>query len=96
MLFIFLNFPTTGGSVAPQLLPGFWGFLNHFWIGAAALNANRDALYFGGGGVGADVLTMLAWPIAFAAVLAVPIYLRNRREGQRSAKTTATVSLQAA
>ena len=44
LLFIFLNFPTTGGSVAPQLLPGFWRFLNHFWIGAAALNANRNIL----------------------------------------------------
>lgn len=33
LLFIFLNIPTTGGSVAPQLLPGFWRFLNHFGSG---------------------------------------------------------------
>jgi hypothetical protein len=80
LLFIFLNFPTAGGSVAPQLLPGFWRFLNHFWIGAAALDANRSTLYFGGAGVGTDVLKMLAWPVAWAAVVAVPIYLRNKRK----------------
>jgi hypothetical protein len=96
LLFVFLNFPTTGGSVAPQLLPGFWRFLSHFWIGAAALGANRSALYFGGTGVGTDLLKMLAWPVAFAAVLAAPIYLRNRRGGRRPAATTAVVAPKAA
>ena len=61
LLFIFLNFPSAGGTVAPQLLPGFWRFLNHFWIGAAGLDANRNILYFEGAGVGTDVLKILAW-----------------------------------
>jgi hypothetical protein len=96
LLFIFLNFPTTGGSVAPQLLPGFWRSLSHFWIGAAALHANRSALYFGGSGVGTDALKMLAWPLACAAVLAIPIYLRNRRKRQTRAQTGAAVAPQTA
>ena len=77
LLFIFLNFPSTGGTVAPQLLPGFWRFLNHFWIGAAGLDANRNILYFGGG-VGTDVLKILAWVATCAALMAIPIYLRSR------------------
>ena len=70
--------------------------LNHFWIGAAALDANRNTLYFGGAGVGTDVLKMLAWPAAWAAVVAVPIYLRNKRKRQHPADTSAAVTPQAA
>jgi hypothetical protein len=92
---IFLNVPTTGGSIAPQLLPGFWRFLNHFWIGAAAFDATRDTLYFGGAGVGADVFKMLAWPVAWAAIVAVPIYPRKCKEPHR-AETSAAVVLPAA
>lgn len=78
LLFVFLNFPSAGGTVAPQLLPGFWRFLNHFWIGAAGLDANRNILYFGGAGVGTDVLKILAWVATCAALMAIPIYLRSR------------------
>jgi hypothetical protein len=96
LLLIFMNFPTAGGTVAPQLLPGFWRFLNHFWIGAAALDANRYTLYFGGAGVGADVLKILAWPAAWAALLAVPIYLRSKCKRQHPAETGAAAVPQAA
>lgn len=90
LVFIFLNFPSSGGSVAPELMPGFWRFLNHFWIGAAGLDANRSVLYFHGDGVGTDVLTILAWIAAWAALLEVPIYLRTTRR-----ETTATAALTA-
>jgi hypothetical protein len=71
---IFLNLPSSGGIVAPQLMPGLWRFLNHFWIGAAAIDANRSALYFGGAGVATDVLKILAWVAAWALLIA-PVYL---------------------
>jgi hypothetical protein len=90
LVFIFLNIPSAGGSVAPQLMPGFWRFLNHFWIGAAALDANHSVLYFHGDGVATDVLKILAWIAAWAALLAIPIYFRTTRR-----KTTATASLAA-
>jgi hypothetical protein len=86
-LLIFLDLPSSGGSVAPQLMPGFWRFLNHFWIGAAGLDANRSVLYFHGAGVATDVLKILAWVAAWAALLAVPIFLRNRH--RNSVKTAA-------
>ena len=79
LVLIFLNVPSSGGSVAAPLLPGFWRFLSHFWIGAAALDANRSALYFGGSGVAGDVLKMLAWVAASACLLALPIHLRSTR-----------------
>ncbi len=79
LVLIFLNVPSSGGSVAGPLLPGFWRFLSHFWIGAAALDANRSALYFGGSGVADDVLKILAWVVVWACLLAVPIHLRSRR-----------------
>ena len=90
VVFIFLNLPSSGGSVAPQLTPGFWRFLNHFWIGAAGLDANRSVLYFHGDGVGTDVLKILAWIAAWAALLAIPIYIRTTRR-----KTAATAALTA-
>jgi hypothetical protein len=79
LVFVLMNFPSCGGSVAPQLMPGFWRFINGFWIGAAALDANHGVLYFHGAGVGTDVLKILAWVAAWALLLAVPIYLRHRR-----------------
>ena len=84
LVLIFLNVPSSGGSVAAPLLPGFWRFLSHFWIGAAALDANRSALYFGGSGVADDVLKMLAWVAAWACLLAVPIHIRSKRRARGS------------
>jgi hypothetical protein len=51
-----MNFPRSDGSVPAELLPGFWRFLHDFWIGAPAVDANRSILYFGGVGVGTDIL----------------------------------------
>ncbi len=88
LVLIFLNIPSSGGSVATQLLPGFWRFLSHFWIGAAALEANRSALYFAGSGVATDVLKILAWVAAWACLLAAPIYLRGKRRLRQRAHAT--------
>lgn len=77
---IFLNIPSSGSSVAGPLLPGFWRTLNHLWPGAPALDANRSILYFGGAGVGHDVLRMLGWLAVWGCLLAAPIYLRTRRQ----------------
>lgn len=79
LAFIFFNFPSSGGSVAAQLLPGFWRFINQFWIGAAGLDANRSILYFDGAGVGIDILKIAAWVAAWAVLLAIPIYRRSTR-----------------
>jgi hypothetical protein len=88
LVLIFLNFPSSGGSVAVQLLPGFWRFLSHFWIGEAALDANRSALYFGGAGVATDVFKILVWVAAWAALLAGLTYLKGKRQARAEAPAT--------
>jgi hypothetical protein len=58
------------------MLPTFWHVLNRFWIGASAFNALRGILYFGGQGVGTDVLKLLGW-LAVGAVLLALVALRK-------------------
>jgi hypothetical protein len=60
-VFVFLNIASLGATYSATMLPSFWRFLNHFWIGAGAVNAARSLLYFGGHGVGIDMLRLLAW-----------------------------------
>jgi len=60
-VFVLLNFPSSGASVQGPILPNFWHVLNRFWIGASASDAFRSIVYFGGQGVGTDVLKLLGW-----------------------------------
>ena len=84
-VFVFLNIPSLGATYTAPLLDPFWRFLNHFWIGASAVNAERSILYFGGQGIGTDLLRMLAWTGVGVAVLAWPLW---RKFGQqRSVRT---------
>jgi hypothetical protein len=71
-IFVFLNIASLGATYTPPVMAGFWQFLNHFWIGAAAVDAERSILYFGGSGAGGDILIVLAWIAAIAALLLLP------------------------
>src|SRR5262249_24037265 len=57
-IFVFLNIPSLGATYTGNMLPSFWRFVNHFWIGAETVNAERSLLYFGGLGVGTDLLRL--------------------------------------
>jgi hypothetical protein len=72
-LFIFFNIPSLGATYTRPVLPGFWRFFNHFWIGAETTNAERSILYFGGQDVGTDLLRLLAWTAVIVALLALPV-----------------------
>src|ERR1700733_1132407 len=82
-VFVFLNIPSLGATYTAPVLPSFWRFLNHFWIGASTVNAERSILYFGGLGIGTDVLTLVAWTVVAPALLAVPIYIKQTRQRDR-------------
>jgi hypothetical protein len=69
---VFLNIASFGATYTAPVMAPFWQFLNHFWIGAAAVNAERSILYFGGSGAGGDILIVLAWAAGFAALLLLP------------------------
>jgi hypothetical protein len=72
-LFVFVNIPSLGATYTADVLPSFWRFVNHFWIGAQTVDAERSLLYFGGQDVGTDLLRLLAWTAVAAALLALPV-----------------------
>ena len=81
-IFVFLNIASLGATYTGPVLAPFWRFLNHFWIGAQTVNAERSILYFGGQGTGTDILRLLAWTAVIVALLGLPVSrkLERRRE----------------
>jgi hypothetical protein len=79
-IFIFLNIPSLGATYTSTMLSPFWRFLNHFWLGAETTNAERSILYFGGLGVGTDLLRLLAWTGVVVALLLLPVSRKLARE----------------
>jgi hypothetical protein len=78
-IFVFLNIPSLGATYTRPLLPGFWQFIHDFWIGAAAVDAERGLLYFDGLDVGTALLRMLAWTAVVVALVLVPLSLSRPR-----------------
>ncbi len=99
-IFVFLNIPSLGGTYTSTMLPPFWRFLNHFWLGAETVNAERSLLYFGGLGVGTDMLRLLAWTGVAVALLLLPVSRKLEHRRKHSAAggtlrvTTASVAKQ--
>jgi hypothetical protein len=79
-IFVFLNIPSLGVTYTHPVLPSFMQFINHFWVGAAAANAERAILYFGGQGVAMNILILLAWTAVIVAVLLLPVSRRLERK----------------
>lgn len=82
VLFVMLNFTSSGGIYRPELQNGFFGTLHGFWTGAGYLEGARDILYFdGGAGLGGHVLTLVVWLLlGGAALVAAAVYEgRGRR-----------------
>jgi hypothetical protein len=83
-VFVFLNIPSLGATYTAPVLSPFWRFLNHFWVGAAAVNAERSILYFGGLGIGTDLLRLLIWTAGIVVLLLLPASRRLERRRQRA------------
>ena len=88
-VFVFLNIPSLGATYTAPLLPSFWRFLNHFWIGASTVNADRSILYFGGLGVGTDMLRLLTWTGVVVVLLIVPVSRKLKHEREQPARAGA-------
>ncbi|MFI9271125.1 hypothetical protein ACIGXM_10500 [Kitasatospora sp. NPDC052896] len=81
VLFVMLNFTSSGGVFRPDLQNGFFGVLHGFWNGAGFVEGARDILYFGGGaGLGGRVVALLLWLVLGVLALgAAGWYERPRR-----------------
>lgn len=81
VLFVMLNFTSSGGIFRPELQPGLFGALHGFWNGAGFVEGARDLLYFGGGaGLGGRVLTLALWLAAgLLMLLGAGRYERRQR-----------------
>jgi hypothetical protein len=79
MLFVMLNFTSSGGVFASQLMPGFFAGLSTFWNGAAWLRAAQTILYFPGQGFGLEVLRLALWAAAGLGLTLLTHLLSRRR-----------------
>ena len=86
-IFIFLNIPSLGATYTSTMLPPFWRSLNHFWLGAETVNAERSILYFHGSGVGHDLMRLFAWAAVAVIVLILPISRKLQHRHEHSAST---------
>ncbi len=77
VLFVMLNFTSSGGLFRPELQNGFFGTLHAFWNGAGFVEGARSLLYFDGDGLGRSVWTLAAWLLLGLLVTAVAA-LRER------------------
>ncbi|MER5960837.1 hypothetical protein [Streptomyces sp. NPDC002057] len=69
VLFVMLNFTSSGGIYRPELQPGFFGSLHAFWNGAGFVEGVRGHVYFGGHALGGHVLVLALWLLAGAALV---------------------------
>ncbi|QDQ14351.1 hypothetical protein [Streptomyces spectabilis] len=79
VLFVMLNFTSSGGLFRPELQNGFFGSLHSFWNGAGFVEGVRAQQYFGGHGLGGHVGTLVAWLAVGALLTAVAGLVERRR-----------------
>ncbi|MEU1131264.1 hypothetical protein ABZ383_15630 [Streptomyces sp. NPDC005900] len=88
VLFVMLNFTTSGGLFRPELQNGFFGSLHAFWNGAGFVEGIRGHLYFGGHDLGRHVMTLAAWLVLGLLMTAVAgLWERRRRPAPVAAAT---------
>ncbi|MFF9503333.1 hypothetical protein [Streptomyces sp. NPDC014656] len=85
VLFVMLNFTSSGGIYRPELQPGFFGSLHAFWNGAGLVEGIRGHVYLDGHGLGGNVLVLALWFLA--GILLVT--LAGRTEAKRNALAAA-------
>lgn len=80
VLFVMLNFTSSGGLFLPHLQNGFFGSLHAFWNGAGFVEGLRSLLYFDHRGLSGHIWTLVAWLAAgVLALLAAALHERRTR-----------------
>ncbi|CUM39937.1 FIG01135661: hypothetical protein [Streptomyces venezuelae] len=88
VLFVMLNFTTSGGIYRPELQPGFFGALHAFWNGAGFVEGVRSHVYFGGHALGGHVLVLALWLLAGVALVVAAGVVEARRNSAAKAGET--------
>jgi hypothetical protein len=83
VMFLVIGNPASGGSSAPELLPGFWRDLSQLLPPGAAITAMRDVVYFHGHGMTDALLVLGGYAILGAAVVVTVHIHRARTTGHR-------------
>jgi hypothetical protein len=79
VLFVMLNFTSSGGIYRPELQPGFFGALHAFWNGAGFVEGVRGQVYFDGHALGGHVLVLVLWLLAGAGLVVAAGVTEARR-----------------
>lgn len=77
VLFLVIGNPASGGSSAPQLLPGFWRTLSQLLPPGAAVTSMRDVVYFNGHGSSQALIVLAVYAVLGAAVAMIAYRLRG-------------------
>ena len=77
ILFLVIGNPASGGSSAPQLLPGFWRFLSQILPPGAGVTSLRDVVYFSGHGSSHALIVLAVYAVLGAAVAMIAYRLRT-------------------
>lgn len=91
VLFVMLNFTSSGGLFQPELQNGFFGGLHAFWNGAGLVEGVRSLLYFGGSGVARHAWTLVGW-LGVGALTVGAAALAERRGRAQEVETEAEVA----
>ncbi|WP_225726829.1 MULTISPECIES: hypothetical protein [unclassified Nocardia] len=80
VLFVMLNFTSSGGIYRPELQNGFFGALHAFWNGAGFVEGVRGLLYFdAGAGFGARLASLFLWLAAGLVLVVVASIAEKKR-----------------
>ncbi|MFJ2090551.1 hypothetical protein ACIOEW_14995 [Streptomyces sp. NPDC087901] len=79
VLFVMLNFTSSGGIFRPELQPGFFGALHSFWNGAGFIEGVRSHVYFGGHALGGHLLVLGLWFVVGVAAMALAGLAERKR-----------------
>jgi hypothetical protein len=78
ILFLVIGNPASGGSSAPELLPGFWRTLSQVLPPGAAVTSMRDVVYFHGHGCTHALIVLSLYAVLGAGVAMIAYRLRGR------------------
>jgi hypothetical protein len=78
VMFLVIGNPASGGSSAPELLPGFWRELSQLLPPGAATTAMRDVVYFHGHGSARALLVLGIYAVLGATVVFTVHTIRAR------------------